>query len=547
MALGDWPEEEAGGGGRPSFWAAAGLVAAVLAFGLIPAAIYVSTFEVDWAIRVYGPRLWIPGEPVALRVVVTRIAGGELVEAFTAEAWLEGPAGRRLSLGSGAADGTRSVQFGVGLPGDLEHGGWTLVLEVQAEGEAETVRIPVEVGEAARLSPDRWLSLRNSCEEGSRLVDGTWQPSVLCAEAPEVRVYPESGALVANLENAVLLFAPGRRSVSIQPLSPPPAPGLPPPPPSAPPEVLVPDRLGFARWRYTPTYPRGRFRIVTDGVTEEQWIRDLPAQIHVQLEHVLLRPGARVRARVQSLRTRSPLYLDVWVAGRWVSADAVARPGRGGFEYELALPETIRGPVALRVYTHPDGPLGAYDERVFWISDATGHESLVALVDALATLPPAQPLAEYEAPPGPEPLVQALRAVAPERVTPRALEHAARALLSRVEVAVPASPRLVDTTEAKLEALRQRKARLRRPILLALVGLAAVVFGVLLVLLTRHVARTRRQLGQVELDRDVEDPEARPIRGSGMPLYGILLVLILLGAVVGLIVLLQSLRWSYAL
>ncbi|RMG19738.1 MAG: hypothetical protein D6729_04540, partial [Deltaproteobacteria bacterium] len=460
---------------------------------------------------------------------------------------IEGPGGARISLGEGLARGTRSVELGAAVPEAVPRGPWTLALEVRRGEEVEHVRVPIEVGDAATVAPERWLALRNACEEGSHRVEDRWEPSPLCLEPPEVRIYPESGALVANLDNPVLVYHPSARTLTLQALPPPPAPGAAAPPPRQPPAALVPDRLGLAPFRYTPTYPRGPFRIVVDGHEEEQWIRDVPGQVLIEVERALLGPGETVRATVTSLRRRGPLYLDVWAAGRWIGADSVALEGSSRFEYEVRLPEAAHGVVALRAYTQPDGPIGAYDERLLWVTGAAPAEALAEVTGALAGLPLAEPLAEYETPPGPDPLVAALAGVPPEQVTPRALEHAVRALLSRVEITVPPSPRLADTASAKLEAMRQYQTRLQRPILTALAALGVAVLVAVLFLLVRLARQTRRRLAEVELDSELEDAEARPIRGSGILLEGALLVGILVAAIIGLLVLLQSLRWTYAL
>lgn len=579
MARGDWPSESAFGpeDGIPKGWRRAGIVAAVIAFLLVSAAIVVSTIDVTYGTRVYGQKTFYAGRRGAVRVAALDLSTLDFAPRLHAAVRLVGPGGE-VPLGEGDAGATRAVDVNFVVPAELAPGSYTLEAQVETDaGEPERARFPVEVrpGREAGERPARWLQVRPVCEEGARpRREGGWTASPLCGEdAPLARLYPESGHLVANLENRVFVFAPSADGLlHLQPLRAPPAPGAPRPAPTARRITLAPDPLGLAPFDYLPTYPRGEIAVETSSTRPGVWrgeagatterraeilLRDLPSQILLKTDAGLVQPDTALGAELHLLRSRVPVFLDMWVGGRWIGADSAWIGQGGSLEYGVQLPADTDGFAALRAYVGLGAPGGAYDERVFFLApSARSGRGVRRLAQAVADLPAAPPLAEEGAPPGADPLPAAILAAPPKAfalLDDAGRGRAAQALLSRVSLTVPPSPLLGDSTSAKRAAVEAFKARLRFPLLTGLFLLGTGVFLGAAWLVVQNRRAVRRRLAELELDEVDDAPSAgeggavappRRLSAAGLLLPALALLFILAAAGVGLLILLETLSWN---
>jgi uncharacterized integral membrane protein len=316
------------------------------------------------------------------------------------------------------------------------------------------------------------------------------------------------------------------------------------------------DALGIGEVRLRPGYPRARLEIAEGDDVRALFLRDAPTQILVRPERGLLRSDERLVATIESVRRDGTLFLDLFVEGRWISADHVRLEGARALRYEVALPPRAAGLVVLQVSTAPDGRGGAGDARAVYVdSRAETAQGLRRLIRRLARVPSADPLVPAKTPLAREPAPEALLARPPRafaRVDRDGIDRAALLLLSRVEAGPRPLPRLYDDLDTKLRRMEARKARLRRPLIVALVGL---VGGVLLVAAV-HVVRARRQMRQrlaaLELELPDEDAageaDADPvgrITSDRQRWQALLLLALLAAALVGLVILLETLRWNW--
>lgn len=551
-------EREPGTARRISRWRILGWSAAGVAFLLISGVILVSTFDVKYGTRIYGDRTLVAGRRAAFRVAVYELAKQDFAPLSARLSLVHPGDGRRVPLGEGASGPSRALEVNTRIPEDLAPGKWRLEAEVETPaGRPEIARLSVNV---VRTPPagHPWLRTRNACEAGSRRQnDGTYVRSPLCLkDAPLVRLYPQAGHLVGNLDNGVLAWlADPKAPATWQALSARPAPGLPRPPPPADPSPLVPDAFGLAPFTYVPGYPRGPLRVVSGEKHEDVWLRDWPTQVLLASKRHLLDPEHHLETRIDLLRTHVPLFLDVWAGGRWIGADSTV-VAKAPFGYEVKLPDEARGFVAVWAYTEMSGPTGAFDARVYWREPgASSTKGLLALANAAAALPVAHPLADYGAkPPGPDPIFAAVASADParlDRLGPPGRQSAAEAILSRLEITAPAAPLIGDTVAAKTKALDAWKRSIRRPMLGGLLLLAlGVVLGIVYVMVVSQRG-VRRRLAELEVDDRVlpesEEEGAGPgrISSTGIVLQALMLLIVLGAAFAALLALLETLRWNW--
>ncbi|MDF1565888.1 MAG: hypothetical protein P1V51_22830 [Deltaproteobacteria bacterium] len=560
MAEGDWPLE---GDGREEargrLWRWLTLLAGLVAFALLVAVIQISTYQVRYGTQVFAQRRWVAGQRAALRIVVLDLSTSTYVRGVEVKAELEAPGGKgRRPLGEGVIGISRTLELNPQLPDETPIGEHTLILNLALPGAAlETVRMPVEVirpGEA-RPPEERWLALRHVCEEGRyREVSGAWSRSRRCETRPRTRLYPESGTLVGNLENRVLVWteaANGAPELAWRLRAPPPGPGMKAPPTDVEPQPIEIDAMGVGEIPLRPGFPRQRLELFEGGTASNYWLRDAPTQILIRAERSLQRADETFVAQIASMRRDVPLFLDLWLEGRWIGSDSVVLDGSESLRYEVALPVDAQGIALLRVSTSPDGSSGAGDERAVFIdSRAETAQGLRRLVDRLETVPAAEPQGSDELELPREPSLQELLALEPHqfaRVDRPGLDRAAALLLSRLEVETGRAPLLGDDTARKREQLAAWQASLRRPLIAALVAVLALVLVVVTISVVRARRRMRERLEALELELTPEEGEELPLTAlgsGGLRLSAVLLGLLLLAAVVGLVILLETLRWD---
>ncbi len=572
MAQGDWPREgEQQEERRARVWRILGVLAALLAFGLLVSIIHVSTYRVRHGTQVFSQPEWVVGQRAALRVVVLDLGSSTYRWGVKVEAFLEpasgtaGDTGReRRALGEGTIGSSRSLELNPALPSEMQPGPYRLVLEITVPEEApETIRMPVKVVArppelaGAGLPEEPWLILRHVCEEGRyRKVQGGWSNSARCKKLPRTRLYPESGTLVGNLENRVFLWTEPTEDgpafawrLRVPPL----APGLKAPETTHAFEMIEVDALGLGEFILRPGFPRQSLEVKEGEGVRSVWLRDAPSQILVQAERGMQRSDETFVAQIVSMRRDVTLYLDLWLEGRWIGADSVTLAGSDSLRYEVALPDEAAGLALLQVSTSPDGSGGTGDTRAIFIdSRAETAQGLRRLIERLEAIEAAESqggsVADEEIPR--EPAAAELLALEPihfARVTREGLDRAASLLLSRLELGGRPTPLLGDDTAPKQEKLARWKRSLRRPLIAGLVTLISSVFFLGILSVVRSRREMKAKLAALELDEEAFDEDGTSlgtITSSGMGLSAAVLVTVLVVAVIGMVVLLETLRWD---
>ncbi len=547
----------------PKRWRLAGIVAALTALLLSATAIHVSTRDVQYGTRLWAAPVMEPGGAAAVRLAARFRAGGELdtgasarvslVPSNESDKFRRGPppsastSRKAVHLGEIEANHTGLIEGVFDLPPDMPFGPYIVLVGLSAgDGTSEVAAFPVTVGEAE----SGMVSIRPACEESSiRRSDGGWHPSRRCERPGRFHLYPEAGHLVAQT-TAPLHFwlEPGEetslpRFVELREKEP--ASHSSPNVASREATALLPlDSLGLGSHDYTPGFPRGAIELAAADIEERIWLRDLPGPVTLVTEKQLLEPGEILQLEVRLTRPNRPVYIDIWVDGRWVGAHSGHVRGKRE-RLGAPMPEGTRGLVMARASMHPEG--GASSVVGAWIDEEIDGPAVARLARALGDLPLAQPLADYgSSPPSDEPLLSFIATLEEERLRelrPDESRRASAALLSRLEPTEAAPPLLGDTTGAKLLALDEWKKRIRRPLLLALMLVATGTLGTGAWIAISYHRGVRRRLAQLACEDEGEACEA-DLTGGGWLGPGLLLCIVVIGAIATLLVFLETLQWD---
>jgi len=610
MAQGDWVEESPAQERTRRRWIGLGLGAAVVFFLLMVSLIHVSTFEVETSVRVMAQPVWVIGERNALRAVVLHQGTGRHLGGLRGRAFLHkiveeadrSSDAEKIFVGEAADHGTAAIELGVVLDKKLEAGRYTLELEIsgrppeapsldlheQASFELSLIRgdDSAAAADSAEASPPPapereeskdtrpektkqskvFAQLRHGCEEGRvRDAKGEWSRSGRCGSLERTRLYPEGGSLVSNLNNRVYLWSNADSGPFLYRLRAPPAlGGLPLPKTEHPFLPVERDAAGVAVLSIRPSFPPQVVEISEAGHERWLWLRDKPTQILARTTRSMQRADEAFEAEVFSGRNELPLFLDLWVGGRWLSADSVQMEGSRELRYALKLPETARGLAALRVSYAPDGAQGSFDETLFFLNDraetAQGLRRLVALLKTLPLAPPEGPVDSERGEDGAQaqlprdPILEEVLELEPRQLAlldREGLDRLAAIMLSRVELTLPFAPMALDNFEAKSERLDAWKVSARRPLIAAM---ALIIFATLF-LIGQGLIRARRALRARLLALDIDDEQESPAGGpalgkisaSGGGLAAALLVGLILFALFAIAVLMETLKWHRGL
>ena len=526
-------------------WGALASAFGVICLGLLFALIHASTLRVAFTLELRGSASWRAGAPVAFRVIA-RPQGSEALGALEGEAWLVGGDGVARALGAPEAGGAVQT-WNIALDPATPPGPYTLRVEVTGPGEAGAeIAAPVQIeGPAA---PARGgLAWRHPCESSATNErDGTLRRPALCDAGAELPwAYPESGLLVANLSNRVVIFAPpgeaaGAEGGPIKGNERAEGAGTPAP-------LTAPTGGRLGQTEFTPAYPR-RWLALGRAGAERRWIREEAGGMRLRPAASWVEAGGKLSFEVDRLGPRRPLFIDLWHEGRWVLGAAAPPSERETLRASLPLPPCLEGFVTLRAYDQPGGAHGAADDRVLWVGGAPPPLAEVAAL--IGALPQVSAFPERP-PPRPGPLEGWLAEGAPLPEAERDL--ALEALLSRLEPSGPPAPLLVDMREAQLAAVERQRARRQRRLygaLAALVSFAALGLAGLFLRRWREERRRWQAIAE-ELEEwappDGEGPlEDQPELPAGDgPLWIAVALLLLAAGVLAAASLLTRLRWVF--
>ena len=486
---------------------------ALYVFVLAASAINVSTLEVEFSVRVWAPRILVAGQPFGMRVASFDPSVRRLLEGFQAKGHIEARDGSwsRPLFASATAHSGLSVT--PALPPDVPSGDAKLVVEVRRGEHRDTcsadIRVVAEAGPSGAMVV-KPKSKRSKAEP--RPIHVALQPAggVLVPELSQAliaRAITEAGVPTGG---TTLKFAMKRGRVH----------GLP--------ETLTTDATGLAGAVVRPAF-HDLLIEVTAGESPPQDVRLLgqPVQFVADAGTLTPRLGAPVTVRVDSLHSRGEVHADAWMDGRWVAAATAPLQG-GQARIELPAAPAGKGPLLIQVYRNFVAPGKA---RYVLALLPTDHP-----VAALGPL--ARGLAERGID---GPWIKALRESGLLAAPPNPA-LLAQWLLSRWPDRPPEPPLLAETASLRMAEVSTVRSSSRRHLLGALgVTGCLLIFG-LAYLLVFNVIQVERRW------QEVRGPEDVARLGRARMWWEALLVLATLAlAIVGILVMLDGLRWGMPL
>ncbi|MEZ4474467.1 MAG: hypothetical protein R3F60_27495 [bacterium] len=480
-------------------------VAALAGFGLLMAGgIFLSQLDARLGLNLFGARTWVAGEPAVVRVALRdlrfdrlqdlRRARARLVDAEGAEA---GPFELREAAGT-------MVQGTVQVP---HAGAWTLTVEVEVEDADLSIEVPIT---ALPTAPP--VTLPAAMKQAP--------PPKADAGPVKLEVTPPNQVLSGNLAGSLMIRAMDEHGTPVE----------------APirltlkegkslrdlPAEVQTGRHGLHALAVQPMHPIFWLDLETTESFATRRLKHASTQFVLVTGKPVVQPGERLAVGVRSLHQAGPVFADVWLGERWIASTAATLED-GEARFYLPLPAELPEDPALlwvQAYRSPYLP---------------GHARGGAYI-----------LATRKAP---EQAVRAFaRRLADEGFDPlyarHQAEHAdAEPLLAQYLLGLPGRPDrdpplLADTSESARQTIGALKGRWQRRFVFTLLGMGALLFG-LLILLVRHNYRdVKRRWAEAGGD---EDGALGPRRGVLLEASYIFFILALFLA--GLVELVLTIRW----
>ncbi len=484
---------------------------ALYVFVLAAVAISVGASEVTFGATVWGQERWVVGQSAAIRISPRDPSRrGTFIPGFSAEVVLipEGQAPRSLvRLDSG--DTAHSLRLD--LPGDLPPGKARLEVRLDRgdQGDVAAADIVLLAQPEAAARPPRAKTRRKA------------KPGDEPAPPVTIELRPAGGVMVAELRQRMLLRAtdptggPVRTAVAL---------GVKGAKLDELPERVETDVVGLAHFWVRPNYHEIKVLATPDGQpTQTVEMHGKPAQFTAELGPLVVATQGRLSIAVESMHGRAPVHADLWQDGRWVDTTS-GFLDNGRTRLELAPPAP--GSVALvQVYRHFAAPGAARAALHVWPGP-----------DPVAALPALMAAAARR---GLDGAWRAALATGPPITDAGSAERAAAWLLAGWPDKPPDPPVLVDTGPTLRAAAAGRRNRVRSRVVTALSATGVLVVLTIAYVLIFHVLQLERRYREHGPDED--HPFIRRSRAGWEA--AILLATIAL-AIVGLIVMLDGLRWG---
>ena len=477
-------------------------------FALAAVAIGVGSGEVTFGATVWSQPRWVLGEPAALRIAARDPSRrGAFIPGFSAEVALT-PAGEATRILAQIDSGHSAQSLRVAVPPDLPAGAARLEVRLTRGDQGDVAAADVEL-----------LAAPPPPQAPPRI-----KAPVPGAEAPpplRLEVRAAGGVLVPELRQRVLLRltdaagAPVEATLALQ-VRGGAMEGLP--------SEIRTDVAGLAQAWVRPNYHA--LTLVgtpAQGAPFEVKVHGKPAQFVADVGPSMIRPGRPVAIEVESMHGTGPVHADVWQAGRWVEATSgLLREGRTRLE---VAPPPPGAPALIQVYRHFAAPGKARAIRTVW----PAADPVLALPDVMK----AAARRDLDAP------WRRALASAPPATDPASAELRAAWLLAGWPDKAPDPPVLVDTGPTLRAREAGRRDLLRGRVIGALSATGILVVLVIAYVLVFHVLHLERRYQA--LGPDEEHPILSRTRAGWEA--AILLATIAL-AIVGLIVMLDGLRWG---
>lgn len=282
------------------------------------------------------------------------------------------------------------------------------------------------------------------------------------------------------------------------------------------------DAAGLAQAWVRPNY-HALTLVATPAVGPpfEVKVHGRPAQFVAEVGPSTIRPGRPVGIQVESMHGTGPVHADVWQGGRWVDATSgFLREGRTRLEVASPAPGS---PALIQVYRHFAAPGKARAIRTVWPA-----------TDPVRALPEVMKAAARR-----DLDMSWRRSLAAVTAEPGSAELQAAWLLAGWPDKPPDPPVLVDTGPTLRARQAGRRDLLRGRVIGALSATGVLVVLVIAYVLVFHVLHLERRYQALEPD------EEHPILSRTRAGWEALILLATIAvAIVGLIVMLDGLRWG---
>ncbi len=491
------------------------VVFAALLLAAIIASVHLSTMRVAFGSLTFGGKTVWRGHDTAFRFAALDPGSNRFVDNIEVQATLIDRKGQRLHVAS-HGDPFADVRFQV--PADLERSAF---LDVQLSTPAGSEHFRVATTARDRPTPlsGHLVSYEDNLKTSANVGGGT-------KGGYGVALYPESGPLVAGLENDIVARVtqdgnPTSRPVTNDQV------GL----------QGRSDAFGLLRFTYRP--PLNPTPLVfaigeAPSVSVHVPIDARPTQLALDVQpRGIVRPGATLEIKVPTLPFRDAVILDVWAGGTLLLSAPLAateQPRRA----EVRLPEGLSGFVRVDAYRNPASPDETSLSRLVWVSDSPLADAADAALAALGHLE------------GTDPLLAATRTASSE-----AKAAWLPLLLTRYRPDTSGLPLLRSTVEERQAQLRREVARLRRWVHIAFVLTAFCALALATVWGVRHRRRMQQEMSSVireaaaaGADVDESAAAAIPRLQEGHAKSFVLAVVALALAVYAVFVLLTRIRWE---
>ena len=529
-------------------------VLAILWFaGLMVGGIFLSQLDARLGLNLFGPRVYVVGEPAVVRVALRELRFDRLRPLTAAEVRLErddGTVAGPWPLTTVAGD---LVQGTIVPPSP---GSWRLVVTAPVDEVVLLLAVPIQVlpnppplalAAAPKHAPppradqgpilldahptDHLLAAGFPTRLTLRAMDAQGHPAAdvpvrlelqegrtALPLPPEVRTGPNGLVEVPVLPQHPIFWL--NLAVVAPPEAPPSAPTTAPEVPAAPaPEAPAPPSEAPPAPASEAAPPATPVPLAATSSATRR-LKHAPTQFMMVTGEAVVQPGAQLAVGVKSLHRTGPIFVDVWQGDRWL-ASMPAELADGEARFFLTLPTALPQDPALlwiQAYRTPYLPGPSRGGTYVLATRQPPEVALRAFAGQLAAT-------------GHDPLFTAYEAGAATNDP-----VLARYLLGLPDRPVADPPLLTDTSESARQTVASLKGTWQRRFVVALVASGVLMFGLMLVLLLLNTREVQRRW-------DAADGGEAAVRGTRFVREAILLFAILAVFIVALIQLVLVIRW----
>ncbi len=508
---------------------AVGLTMAVLSL-LICFSIYISTRSVPFSMRLYGPGKMVAGEPSCLRVAIFDNSLNRFSIGIQGTIELLRQGMEPIELFQGEEPRGRTLEANFTTP-KLPPGRYTLRVAVKFPKGEDSTEVPVEILKS--FPTGNFLSLKDEDVDYHTLggmlkmteKKGDDQGEKKAKKEKEERttfnltIYPESGILLPNLNNTVLVLArdldgnPIYAEVQVRGIKN---------------TIYTNEHTGLGVFQFFPKLAERLFINASDGkkakISGSIEVAPGHSQIISMVEKTIFPKGQDVEVFFETLRLKGEMFMDLYYKGiKIMNKVGPIVEGTGSFTFKV--PRQMKGFLAARIFLNFNVPTGNENTRLVFLSGAmTKVDKLDDLVQDIQLLSGGAKVFD---------LVKDL--VEQKQTEKMMLEQTVTAVMQRIKTNYPQKSLVLDTFTLRQSHLDERKTRLQSKISTIILLFALVVISLIFYFAIKSYIKTHRL-----------------IAGGSMASYqSIAMIVVLLGvlafAFYSIVIMLENLKWGIQL